>query len=120
MQPRRMSVTLLLAGLAVAETSARPEFEVASVKRLAADTAFIPSRGGPGTSDPSRITWNIGLGALLVRAYGIREDQLIAPEWVTNGNEYGYTIAATVPAGTSKEQFQMMLQNLLAERFHLA
>jgi uncharacterized protein (TIGR03435 family) len=61
----------------------------------------------------------MSLGALIVRAYGIREDQLIAPEWVTNGNQYGYTIAATIPAGTSREQFQLMLQDLLAERFHL-
>jgi uncharacterized protein (TIGR03435 family) len=30
-----------------------------------------------------------------------------------------YTIVATMPPDTTKEQFQKMLQNLLAERFHL-
>jgi uncharacterized protein (TIGR03435 family) len=100
--------------------SSKPQFEVASVKRLAGGNAFGVNQGGPGTSDPARIMWTLSLGALIVRAYGIREDQLIAPEWVTNGNKYGYSIAATMPAGTSKEQFQMMLQDLLTERFHLA
>jgi uncharacterized protein (TIGR03435 family) len=30
-----------------------------------------------------------------------------------------YDIDATMPPGTTKEQFQEMLQNLLVERFHL-
>jgi uncharacterized protein (TIGR03435 family) len=34
--------------------------------------------------------------------------------------KYAYTISATFPPDTTLAQFQLMLQNLLAERFHLA
>ena len=56
---------------------------------------------------------------LLTRAFGVGNDQISAPAWV---REYGptfYEIQATMPLATTKEQFQSMLQNLLAERFHL-
>lgn len=101
--------------------SSQPRFEVASVKRLPPGGLFGRlSRGGPGTSDPARIIWNLGLGSLTARAYGVREDQIVAPDWVWNGNQYGYTIAATMPPGTTNDQLRLMLQDLLAERFHLA
>ena len=56
---------------------------------------------------------------LLTRAFGVENEQVSAPEWA---REYGllfYEIEATLPPGSTKEQFQSMLQNLLTERFHL-
>ncbi len=39
--------------------------------------------------------------------------------WLGNLGDHRYTILATMPSGTTKEQFHLMLQNLLVERFHL-
>jgi uncharacterized protein (TIGR03435 family) len=56
---------------------------------------------------------------LIVRAYGFKyEDdyQLGGPAWV---DKTEFDVVAIVPPGTTAEQFRKMLQNLLAERFHL-
>jgi uncharacterized protein (TIGR03435 family) len=45
------------------------------------------------------------------------QEQISGPGWIDREK---YDIVAKVPPGTSKEQFQKMLQNLLAERFRLA
>jgi len=75
-------------------------------------------RGGPGTSDPGQITFaNVTLTNVLLRAYDVKAYQLIGPEWLSSER---YEFIATIPPGTTKEAFNLMLQNLLAERFHLA
>jgi uncharacterized protein (TIGR03435 family) len=95
---------------------------VASVKPAvlaAGDTPGKSCTGGPGTSDPENFRCSCSpLAAVLVRAYGISFTDLRAPDWVS-WTPTCYDIAAKVPSGTSKEQFQVMLQNLLCERFHL-
>jgi uncharacterized protein (TIGR03435 family) len=63
--------------------------------------------------------------ALLRRAFDVAEDQIVGPAWLRNdpqhpANTPNYTVVATMPPDTTKEQFQKMLQNLLVERFHLA
>jgi uncharacterized protein (TIGR03435 family) len=73
--------------------------------------------GGPGTKDPGRITYNgVTLKMLLKRAYDISPDQISGPDWLDSER---YDIVAKVPPGTTPEQFRLMLQNLLAERFEL-
>jgi uncharacterized protein (TIGR03435 family) len=59
--------------------------------------------------------------SLLTRAFGVGSDQIQGPKWLTDfsGMVY-YNVNATMPPGTTKEEFQKMLQNLLIERFHLA
>lgn len=102
---------------------AAPVFEVASVKPAG---PFVPSGrtalgigGGPGTEDPGRITAaRATLADLLTRAYDVRYDQISGPLWLSDGS-YAYAIDATIPPNTTKDQFRLMLQNLLAERFHL-
>jgi uncharacterized protein (TIGR03435 family) len=42
--------------------------------------------------------------------------QIKADDWMTTDN---YDVTAKVPAGTTKAQMALMLQNLLANRFHL-
>jgi uncharacterized protein (TIGR03435 family) len=97
-------------------------FEAASVKPAG---PYLPGtkysvRGGPGTDDPGRFIFpRATLSNLLMRAYNVPADQISVPAWFNNGAAYAYSIAATLPAGTTKDQFRMMLQNLLAERFHL-
>jgi len=103
-------------------------FEVASVRPAAArspnEVALGTMRGGPGTVDPERITYRaVTLLQVLRRAYGITNDFQIlgGPGWFTelSLDSPRFDIIANVPPGTSKEQFNVMLQNLLAERFAL-
>jgi len=96
-----------------------PAFEVASVKpaNISPGGYSAWSKGGPGTDDPTRIDYhNISMSGLICHAYGIEYYQIVGPEWITMER---YEIAARLPAGTSQEQFHLMLQNLLAERFKL-
>ena len=81
-------------------------------------------RGGPGTADPGRISYaNITLQSLLIAAYGVDCkiqddcDQIVGPAWMRSNR---YDIDAKMPAETTAEQFRTMLQNLMAERFHMA
>jgi len=75
-------------------------------------------RGGPGTADPERITWTgATLNGILIAAYGVKADQIAGPGWLGSQR---YDIEAKVPPGATKAQLNMMLQNLLADRFRLA
>ncbi len=100
-----------------------PAFDVASVK--IDNGPFVPGAsmrmsGGPGTSDPGRFMCRqYPLMFLIIRAYGILPDQLIGPDWLHDTTGNSVTISATMPADTTKESFLLMLQSLLAERFHL-
>lgn len=99
--------------------AAGPAFDAASV-RLADETTVYGARGGPGSSDPGRITYgHVDLILLLSKAYGVQRDQVVGPAAIRGGNGQGYCVVATMPRNTTQEQFRLMLQNLLAERFHL-
>jgi uncharacterized protein (TIGR03435 family) len=93
-------------------------FDVASVRRTSQGMgAFM--RGGPGSSVPGRIMYHtIPWEPLLRRAFGVLNDQLKCPGWMTSG-EYFYDVNATMPPNTTEEEFRLMLQSLLVDRFHL-
>jgi uncharacterized protein (TIGR03435 family) len=97
-------------------------FDAASVKvvKLASHPAFA-SRGGPGTSDPSRIhLCCVGMFSLVMRAYDVDIDQIIGPSWIMeNMGPNLYQVDATMPPDTTKAQYQLMIQDLLRERFDL-
>lgn len=99
-----------------------PAFDAVSVKavNLATHPVF-GNTGGPGTVDPGRIhLCCVGMFSLLMRAYDVELDQIIGPAWIMeNMGPNLYQVDATMPAGTTKAQFQIMMQSLLAERFHL-
>jgi uncharacterized protein (TIGR03435 family) len=99
-----------------------PSFEVASIKPAAPPSdphrMMVGMRGGPGTPDPGQITFsNVSLRNVLMQAYDVKDFQISGPSWL--GSER-YDITAKVPPGTTKEQFRLMLQNLLAERFQVS
>jgi len=96
-----------------------PAFEVASVKPVAPDSGSWSGgmRGGPGTNDPTRFSAeNMSLSSLVMRAYGINRFQFSGPSWMDTER---FNVAAKVREGATKEQFRLMLQSLLAERFRL-
>jgi uncharacterized protein (TIGR03435 family) len=99
-----------------------PSFEVASIKPAPPPSDphrfMVGMRGGPGTPDPGQITYsNVNLHNVLMQAYDVKEFQISGPGWLATER---YDITAKVPAGTTKEQFRLMLQNLLAERFKVS
>lgn len=115
-------------GCAIGQPAADLKFEVAPV-RLSGPlppnvTSWVPYRGGPGTSDPRRVTYTrVTMKQILLPAFGLQEDQVKGPDWVflnDPASKETYTIAATLPAGTIQEQLNVMMQNLLKERFRLA
>jgi uncharacterized protein (TIGR03435 family) len=68
---------------------------------------------------------NIRLRAAVRWAYGLQEFQVSAPAWMGSPGWQGpdlarFEITAKAPAGTPVAQLRLMLQALLAERFHLA
>ena len=92
-------------------------FEVASVKPASPSATRIAVSGGPGTTSPG--IWscsNVPLAFLISNAYGFQPPQFTP---VDSCCQARFDIAAKVPAGTTKEQFQRMQQNLLVERFKL-
>jgi uncharacterized protein (TIGR03435 family) len=117
----RAAIFFFLVSFAALAQSDTAHFEVASVKP-ADPAARIGNlmQGGPGTADPGRFRGtNVMLSRIVLDAFGIRTDQLIAPDWI-GSTQLRFDIAANVPAGANKEQLGLMLQNLLIERFHLA
>jgi uncharacterized protein (TIGR03435 family) len=117
-----LTVLLSVRALGAQTADSRITFEVASVKPAG---PFIPGpqgmHGGPGTDDPGRVTIpRATLAGLLTQAYDVWIDQISGPAWFSDGTAYAYSIAATMPPGTTKDQFRVMLQNLLAERFRVA
>jgi uncharacterized protein (TIGR03435 family) len=91
-------------------------FEVASIKPSLPTATITSWKGGPGDSDPGRVTiQNYMLQAIIAGAYEVRFDQVAGSDRL----DARFDISAKVPAGAIKEQVPLMMQNLLAERFHL-
>ncbi len=101
---------------------AKPEFEVASIRpsqvtgfRFGGDAGT--STGGPGTPDPGmyRCT-RCTLATLISKAWNLQNYQL--PGRASLGTT-AFDVMARVQAGTTPDEFQIMLQNLLKDRFSL-
>jgi uncharacterized protein (TIGR03435 family) len=94
-------------------------FDAASVKPagpivLGVDYSL---RGGPGTASPGQIDYpGVTLQTLVMRAYDVDGDQVSCPAWMLTER---YAVRAKLPGNSSKKEFQLMLQALLADRFHL-
>ena len=100
----------------------QPQFEVASIRPSAPATpggvTRVMANGGLGTKDPGLFTCqNYSLANLITSAYSLDHYQLSGPDWLTT---LKFDITARVPEGATRNQFKLMLQNLLAERFNLA
>ena len=113
----------LLHGVTLRAQTVSPElrFEVASVKPAQPDpraaglrTSGVP---GPDNKDPGRFSARLNLGNLLLLAYDIPAYRLS-----DTGGAFGpplIDIEAKMPVDTTRQQFNVMLQNLLADRFGL-
>jgi len=112
---------LFSASLAQGQTQhAQSQFEAASVKISATPEGTIGTQGGPGSRDPEHYSARVvTLRLLLCIAYATADcqEQITGPGWLDTEK---YDVEAKIPPGTTKEQFQKMLQDLLTERFKLA
>jgi uncharacterized protein (TIGR03435 family) len=61
----------------------------------------------------------MNLSNLVIIAYRVDSNRLVAPDWMTRPSPW-FNLSATVPSNTTKEQFELMLQNLLSDRFKLS
>jgi uncharacterized protein (TIGR03435 family) len=90
--------------------------KVAVPKKDGPGVSVVNNSGGPGTNDPGRIHYPlIVLKTLLGRAYD-SFGEIRGPSWLDSDL---VQIDATIPPGTTTEQFKEMLRNLVAERFGL-
>jgi uncharacterized protein (TIGR03435 family) len=98
-------------------------FEIASIRPAPStiDSSHGPvvvgPKGAPGTEDPGRYSCNYcDVSELVSQAYDVPEYRIFSGNRLP---EDRFHIAATMPAETTREQFRVMLQNLLADRFKL-
>ena len=110
---RRALLLVIACGVAFGQS-----FEVASVKPSPhREPMLVGATGGPGTNDPTTYhAENFNLDALVLNAYGVRRYQLSAPEWT---NDLRFDVMAKIPRGATRQDFLLMMQDLLRERFKL-
>jgi uncharacterized protein (TIGR03435 family) len=113
-------VLLLIAGAAwaLSQTAdpASPKFEVASVKP-SGPQSVRGREGGPGSRDPTHYSFRSAtLQDLIAEAWNVRYFQILSKSAVDKDR---FDVVVNVPEGSTRDQFCMMMRNLLAERFQL-
>lgn len=108
-------LTLIAAALAAAQSPARPEFEVASIRpsTIAPQgqvAAGFHIDGAQFRIDHETLKEYIGL------AYRTKVARIFGPDWISSDR---FDVAATLPAGSKQSQVPEMLQALLEQRFEL-
>jgi uncharacterized protein (TIGR03435 family) len=123
MKSNRAAVAALClgVGIAAAQTSGGPSFEVASIKPAAPlDPVSIQSgkvRLGMKVDGAQVDFGGMPLQMLLMQAYSVKQYQISGPDWLMTER---FDITAKLPDGATQEQVPAMLQALLVERFKLA
>jgi len=103
---------------AIAIAAQAQSFEVASVKLVPRDAAGLTSISPPGSV---RFTaTNASLDVLISLAFGVDSDRISGmPGWL-DSEHYNVNAKPEGDKGLSYEQLRPLLQQLLAQRFHLA
>jgi uncharacterized protein (TIGR03435 family) len=110
---------MIVCSVALLVSAAGQSFEVASIKPAPSPDGPFTMRfaGGPGTPDPGLFTTeNWALSGIVMLAYGLPAHQFSGPSWMDDAR---FNMSAKVPEGVTREQFNRMLQNFLADRFKL-
>lgn len=120
-KPQRFGAYLALACYSTGSLKGadlRPSVEVASVKAIGPnDHVPFSLRGGPGSDSPTLFQWQgTVLMTVLTRAYQVPPDQIAGPDWLMKDL---FSITAKIPPNTDEKRFDLMLQRLIEERFHL-
>lgn len=111
-------LTLILTCLSTSAQS----FEAASIRpspepNFSSGSVYFGSRGGPGTDDPVRFRCDFcELSDLIAAAYNVPDYRLVTTKPLPTTR---FNVVATIAPDATRDQFHLMLQNLLAERFAL-
>ncbi len=108
-------LTALSAGLVLAQSPARLEFEVASVRPA---PPFGQDRVAVGLhldGAQVRIT-SLTMRDYVAMAYRVRQYQIQGPDWFLTDK---FDLSAKLPSGSNSDQIPEMLVSLLADRFRL-
>lgn len=104
---------LLLCSFTFCQTNtSSPAFEVATVRANTSGTfqEFSSADGG-------RLTFrNIPMVVILAFAHRVTNDRVSGPSWIWTER---FDIVAKFPPDTTDDEMRLMLQNILAERFHM-
>ena len=91
-------------------------FEVASIKPatpLGPLGTRVLRKSGPGTTDPGTYSCQgCPLSWIVSEAFHLQPHEFSPPPWMESTR---FDVAAKIPPRTTREAFQTMLQNLLAE-----
>jgi len=113
-------LAILACCAALAQEAGGPTFVVASIKPAAPmepGRMMVGMRGGPGTQDPGQINvTNMSIRDLMTSAFNVKTYQITGPAFIDSQR---FDIVAKIPAGASKDDANVMMQNLLKERFGL-
>ena len=104
------SLIIFGSAIAVCQKPASPSFDVASVR---------PSTNGRQSIEATAsglTVRNTRLSGCIAWAYGVQDYQVSGPSWL---NEERFDIVAKTPTAAPPADVRVMLQSLLAERFHL-
>jgi uncharacterized protein (TIGR03435 family) len=118
----RILLVLPAFGACLLGQTAGPSFDAASIKispplDSSRGPIYVGWKGGPGTDDPGRYTCTFcDVASLVSQAYDVPEYRLVSPNRLPQER---FHVIATIPRGTTGQQFRLMLQSLLAERFQL-
>ena len=93
-----------------------PKFDIADVHVSPTARTFAQNFGGV-LREGRYVNRDATMLNLIVAAYGVSEDNIAGgPGWITSDL---FDVVAKVPDGTTLATANLMLQNLLSERFHL-
>ncbi len=115
---RTLAALLLLTGISHAQTAPpRPQYEVASIKPNTSNPAFVYLNGPPAVH--TFTATNATVQALIIYAYQVNAFQLDGgPAWLRSDR---FDISTKPPEGAfTRDQYLIMLQALLEDRFKLA
>jgi uncharacterized protein (TIGR03435 family) len=111
----KIGICLALLCGAVASAAEQPRFAVASIKPSAGDVQF--EHDGKTDVKPGIVTMRDVTTFTCIRfAYGVQNSQISGPDWMDSVH---FDIIAKAAEPATTEQMRLMMQALLADRFHL-
>jgi uncharacterized protein (TIGR03435 family) len=117
MMLRLVSGTFVAAVLVLAQPPAAPSFDVASIKVSQPGRVGGNPFGDNIKATPGSLTMRSStLKACIAWAYHVFEYQVTAPDWAGSDR---YEIVAKAAGPAAEPELRVMLQALLADRFHL-
>jgi uncharacterized protein (TIGR03435 family) len=109
---KTLGIVVIVASVAAGQS---PRFEAVTIEPT--EDASFRLLGGPGTKTPGLFTGaGATLGMLVAKAFDLPDYRLSGPDLIKFTR---FNIRAKVPEGITRDQFRLMLQALLAERFKM-